>query len=535
MKEKFLLLSAFALCLGFVSCSSDDDAIPEIPETCIPTSTSTLLLQPATSSTVTFYANDAEISDISPVSYESITTTELDAEEEKAVIEQFLPEKNGNIDNLTTDFLYYAKDGDVTFDFYFVYGMSTTTHNIGIFYYDENNNLIKVPISQWQGIYTYYPNNGTVSTEYAWSQEKGSYTIDTYTGVRVTVKQGYKFGFYWNGTLKNGYTYEETTYYTSPSLNTETARTDGNGTEIGGTSTIHAGTFYYNGKTYLGLEDWTDFDYQDIVFTCVGEVATTTSGDTTPDGVEETTTPDEGGDEGTTPTDPEEGETTTPEDPVDEEVKQYGGSVEVNLALNAERENDDYIYSHLSLHVRDTTDVTITLPVPAEYVVSSDDMMIVKNHEENNYVLNEQQETFSMVINGNTVTLTITHAESYMTISTSGINADVLKYLRTNYNDGLTFEVRTYFNNVDADGNVIFDRSALQALLNQSTISFDDAETSVYVRANGYVTEDGVVVSNTVDPWACSVIPVEASLNLRTIPTEAVSSANSELWLYPLK
>ena len=62
-----------------------------------------------------------------------------------------------------------------------------------------------------------------------------------------------------------------------------------------------------------------------------------------------------------------------------------------------------------------------------------------------------------MSINGNIVRLTTTYSQTGITISTSGINADVLKYLRNTYNDGLTFEITSYFNTkrVDANGNTV--------------------------------------------------------------------------------
>ncbi len=206
----------------------------------------------------------------------------------------------------------------------------------------------------------------------------------------------------------------------------------------------------------------------------------------------------------------------------------------MNLALNAERETDDYIYSHLSIHVRDTTDVTITLPIPAAYTVASDDMMIVMNHAEENYVLNDAQESFSMVIAGQTVTLTINHTETAIYITTSGINSTVLKYLRENFNDGITFEVRTYFNVETAPS-----RTELQELLNQSTIEFENA-TAVYVAAYGYTTEDVAItedsiehrVTTTIDPWACTVLPTD--IDDRVTPTTYVDYSGSQLWLYPL-
>lgn len=74
-----------------------------------------------------------------------------------------------------------------------------------------------------------------------------------------------------------------------------------------------------------------------------------------------------------------------------------------------------------------------------------------------------------MSISGNIVRLTTTYSQTGITISTTGINADVLKYLRNTYNDGLTFEITSYFNTkrVDANGNTVaVTREELQAMLN---------------------------------------------------------------------
>lgn len=265
------------------------------------------------------------------------------------------------------------------------------------------------------------------------------------------------------------------------------------------TSTTHAGTFVRNGKTYLGLEDWTDFDYQDLVFTCDKEIATVDGDDIYPTPDEpvvdpvDPTEPDEPVVDPVDPTEPDK-PVVEPVDPADPEVVGGNGSVEINLALNAEHEQGDWVESHLSIHVRDTTDVTVFLPVSAEYYCPADDMMIVQKHDEA-YQYNETAESVSMDINGNVVTLNVTFAENGITISTQGINADVLKYLRSMYGDGLTFEVRNYYN------ESVTNRSVLQNILNNSVVTFDTAP-KIFVNAFGK-TED------VVDPLACTVKPAD--------------------------
>lgn len=139
------------------------------------------------------------------------------------------------------------------------------------------------------------------------------------------------------------------------------------------------------------------------------------------------------------------------------------GSIEINLSVNAEKEQGDYVASKLSIHVRDTADVHVTIPVPAELYCKADDMFIVKNHEVGNYVYNETQSTVSMEIAGQTVTLEITYGPAAIEVVTKGINAAVLKELREQYGDGLTFEVWNYYT---------ADRTSLMDKFNQSTVTF---------------------------------------------------------------
>jgi len=195
---------------------------------------------------------------------------------------------------------------------------------------------------------------------------------------------------------------------------------------------------------------------------------------------EGTTTP--GTTPGTTP-DPNPGNTT----PV---VLTNGGQIEVNLSINEEKTEGDYIATKLSIHVRDTADVEVFLPVEAQYYCEADDMNIVLSHklEAEKYNDNPDFREMTFTVNGNEIKLTVSYETDGIRVKTSGVNAEVLKYLRDQYGDGITFEVWNYYksNVVNAEGAVIesFDRTKLQTKLNASTVAFT-ADPGEYVNAFG--------------------------------------------------
>lgn len=63
------------------------------------------------------------------------------------------------------------------------------------------------------------------------------------------------------------------------------------------------------------------------------------------------------------------------------------------------------------------------------------------------------------------VTATVEFEAGSIRVKTSGINADVLKYLRQTHGDGITFEMWNYFNENAT-------RAALKPTLDASTVSF---------------------------------------------------------------
>lgn len=159
-------------------------------------------------------------------------------------------------------------------------------------------------------------------------------------------------------------------------------------------------------------------------------------------------------------------EPTGPVDPVD--PGQLKGEVEVNLSMNAVRDVDDYITTKLSIHVRDTADVEVFIPVTPEYYCEADDMDIVLSHRLEVELHSPQAQYVTYDINGHTVTATVAFETGGIRVTTQGITAEVLKYLRDTYADGLTIEVWNYYNaNAVAQG-----RDVLKQMLDQSTVTF---------------------------------------------------------------
>lgn len=151
-----------------------------------------------------------------------------------------------------------------------------------------------------------------------------------------------------------------------------------------------------------------------------------------------------------------------------------GGSVEVNLGIS-DTIKYGQIQGHLSIHVRDTTDFTIYMPINPEYYCKQDDMMIVAKHD-TSYSLKSDSTSVTYNIDGNPVTFTVTYTNTGITVKSSGVNSSILKYLRNTYQDGLTFEIRNYYNVASLD--------SLTAELSKSTITFVN-NPAYYIQAVG--------------------------------------------------
>lgn len=206
--------------------------------------------------------------------------------------------------------------------------------------------------------------------------------------------------------------------------------------------------------------------------------------------------------DGVTGNEPSDGGNTNP-DPGNVGTNN-NGQVELNLSVNAEKIEGDYIATKLSIHVRDTSDVEVFIPVEAQYYCKADDMNIVLSHKLNaeSYVGVADSKEMTYDVNGNVVKLKVSYESNGIRVTTSGINAETLKYLRKTYGDGMTFEVWNYFksNIVDENGTVLesFDRAKLQTKLNASTIKFT-SDPGQYVNAFGAVYDYNGPIYGKVD------------------------------------
>lgn len=211
-----------------------------------------------------------------------------------------------------------------------------------------------------------------------------------------------------------------------------------------------------------------------------------------------------------------EGEGTGEAEKVEEYVSH--NDVEINLTLNDENTepgvteegetfNQDYISSHLSIHVRTVCDVKVRIPVGVEYYCDADDMAIVKKHLEDHYAYGDQNHTLSFVIDGNKVTVNVDYDEEGFTITTAGINEDVINYLAEDYKDGLTFEIWNYF-------NTEVTRADLKDMMNGATVEFleNDENVDYYVNAFNELrtVEEGVETGRVANQWDCNVSIVES-------------------------
>ena len=210
--------------------------------------------------------------------------------------------------------------------------------------------------------------------------------------------------------------------------------------------------------------------------------------------------------QGPQPAEPETPETpSTPETPGNPSkptpptiVTGNKGEVEVNLSLNERKTDGDYIATKLSIHVRDTADVEVFIPVEVQYYCQADDMNIVLSHkqqaEQYNNAANDREMAWTVA--GQTVKLTVSYATDGIRVKTQGVNKAVLKALREQYGDGITFEVWNYFKSEIAipgtENTEAFTREKLQPMLDKSTVSFTEAPGR-YVNAFGalYDYDDG--------------------------------------------
>ena len=513
---KMLATAAFALAL--TSCSDSISPSSEGGNNNGNLSPMSISYAPKRAAQVAAYSNGV------PVAYsqEHIVTLSGTKPLANDVLESFakvfvevLPEEQDNLNTTpnkpgvsdwTTNYLYVS-DGK-PFTVYPAYSQTGSHDIVGIYYYDEHGNMYEENI---------FDNEGKCPWGYYKNQQ----------GIKITIAKGYKFGFY----LSTKYPFNSTdrygdfvgniaeTFYSNVSENAASCSHEAHyalweDNECHGKG-VHSASFNYGGRTFFGFEDWehhnTKFDLNDIVFMVDPALPVKDNPKEEDKKPEVVPTP-----------------APTPDPTPDPAPSVVGsnGSVEVNFSINDRQyESND---TKLSIHVRDTTDVTVFIPTPADYYCPVDDMLIVQKHDIAQVY--NTAETVNMNINGNIVSLTTTYSKEGITITTNGINANVLKYLRSTYEDGLTFEINNYFatERLDKDGNKVkVTREELQALLNKTTISFTNTP-KFYLNAFG-------VVNGSIVPNDCSVKPANPSLFGDNTGEETIYGSTSYLYVWKRK
>lgn len=181
----------------------------------------------------------------------------------------------------------------------------------------------------------------------------------------------------------------------------------------------------------------------------------------------------------------------------------------------------------LSVHVRKATNVTVTLPLPAKYVVDSDDLLIFNEHQHlaNNigeFVKAEHSATYTIgdkEVKAEVIIVAGDEESGSVTLNITGIDANVLKACTDKNHDGVNFEVYLYL-----EENAINSFSALKNELDKSTVSFT-VDPTYYINAfNAKYDADGKKLKE-VNPNDCTV-GLETEEEIYTLVGENLAHTN---------
>lgn len=218
-------------------------------------------------------------------------------------------------------------------------------------------------------------------------------------------------------------------------------------------------------------------------------------------------------------------------DPNTQETRPYyvhDEEVEINLSILDQHEDAEGeakygvgdLVAKLSVHVRTATDeVTVTLPMFADYVIDSDDLLIFNKHEILLSNISQAEHQFTTKIDEKPVNVTLTFSPetveiedlegeveedeqpNQVIVKITGVNQDVIDYCMANYKDGLNFEIYIYLQNANTAAN----RTAFKNALDNSTVSFTGAP-KYFINAYGLKYENGEKTKK-VNPNDCKVKP----------------------------
>lgn len=156
-----------------------------------------------------------------------------------------------------------------------------------------------------------------------------------------------------------------------------------------------------------------------------------------------------------------------------------------------QQQHKDWKEIKTSIHIRDTVDFTVLLPIPEAYQAESDDFDI-RLGDKYEYLAQSIQvvdQTYDLVF-------TVTHKAEGIEIFVKGSDfAPALRAARALYGDGLTFEVHTYVKN-ELNGTPVTDEQVWN-WLKQTKMPTVSPETHLLGQiTSAFFTEDGIKMDN---------------------------------------
>lgn len=425
-----LLMGAFAM--SFTSCSSDDELGGD------PGKNDPVAELQAAKQQIKSKLFGATVLDETPIA--NVARTDFHWDKPVDIV-NILPE--GKTPQAAYSNYYYYATGE-PFTVVMLYTHGLYTHEAGIYWYDDAGNCYEQSLWKeteetnkvtWNNHYRNGDTQNKAKEISRISDKAGAYTINLPKNTRFGFYQvSYNDGKVVQGGIETTCTTCNGTGKTGTYIKKTCTACNGKGKVIkekkdykfysevskNWNNKCQTVTFNYGDWTIVGFEDidrasGSDNDFNDCVFAVNPKL------NIVPLPIEEDTiipqpTPD-----------PEPIPTPDPE-PI---VYKNQGSVETNLSFTEKHDGENLL--RLSIHVRDTTDVTVVLPFVDQAL--ADDFAIVAKHD--------VEFTYSepITINGQTVELIYgVTEEGYLTVTTKGITAEILDYCRNTYADGLTFE-----------------------------------------------------------------------------------------------
>lgn len=231
-----------------------------------------------------------------------------------------------------------------------------------------------------------------------------------------------------------------------------------------------------------------------------------------------------------------------PTQPKKEDIDGSNSSVEVNLSINDEHVEGDFVATKTSIHVRAVSDIELFIPIDKKFYCEADDMDISISHKHADIVYNTEPKFVQKQVGGTTVKFMVEYEDAGIRITTEGIVRSVIDFCANEYFDGITFEIWNYFKDIN--------RTDLKAILDKTTVRFIDNQPATYVNAFAKIigynetpiynkfNDEGQLVpytdeaftkplaqqywtretpeskdyifTGTINPWDCTVTPINA-------------------------